>query len=160
MKKVITIIVVILLLTGCKSTIISKREDNTTSYENNGEIKNMNVFLLINDNKYKVEIEDNSTTKELIKHLPLELDSKELNGNEKYNYLDFSLPTNSYHPEEIKTGDIMLYNDNCLVLFYDTFKTSYSYTKIGHVDIDNIKELVGTDSIKIKIIVEEDGKME
>ena len=145
MKKVLVVIVCLLLITGCSKT---------TSIDNPTEENNMTTYLIINNQKYKVELENNKTTKELIKHLPLELDSKELNGNEKYNYLDFKLPTNSYHPDEIKAGDIMLYNDDCLVLFYDNFKTSYSYTKIGHVNIDNIQSVLGNKNVKIIITQE------
>ena len=28
----------------------------------------------------------------------------------------------------------MLYGDNCLVVFYESFDTEYSYTKIGHIE--------------------------
>lgn len=80
--------------------------------------------------------------------LPLELNMSELNGNEKYAYLDKSLPTNSYNPKHINSGDVMLFGDNCLVIFYDSFNTSYSYTKIGH--IDNLPNL-GNGSIKVII---------
>lgn len=31
--------------------------------------------------------------------------------------------------------------DDCLVVFYESFKTNYSYTKIGH--IDNLPDLSG-----------------
>jgi hypothetical protein len=33
----------------------------------------------------------------------------------------------------------MLFGDNCLVIFYVSFDTGYSYLKIGH--IDNLPEL-------------------
>ena len=71
----------------------------------------------------------------------------ELNGNEKYVYMDKSLTTNSFNPKQIKKGDVMLYGDNCLVIFYKSFETSYSYTKIGH--IDNLENL-GNGSIIVK----------
>jgi len=31
-------------------------------------------------------------------------------------------------------GDLMLYGNNTLVLFYESFNSSYSYTKLGYVD--------------------------
>ena len=55
-------------------------------------------------------------------------------ANEKYIYLDNSLPTNSSKPKYINAGDVMLYGNNCLVIFYQSFDTTYSYTKIGHID--------------------------
>jgi len=33
----------------------------------------------------------------------------------------------------------MLFGDNCLVIFYKSFDTSYSYLKIGH--INNLPDL-------------------
>ena len=79
-------------------------------------------------------------------YLPQEFRMKELNGNEKYIYLDTSFPTNSFNPQRILKGDIMLYGDNCLVIFYKSFDTPYSYTKIGH--IDNLPDL-GSDNITV-----------
>ena len=71
----------------------------------------------------------------------------ELNGNEKYIYLNTTLPTNTSNPKHINSGDVMLYGDNCLVIFYKSFDTSYSYTKIGHIDnLDNL----GNSNILIK----------
>jgi hypothetical protein len=58
----------------------------------------------------------------------------ELNGNEKYHYLSSSLPTAAYQPGTIHAGDLMLYGNNCVVLFYETFNTSYSYTRLGAID--------------------------
>ncbi|MBP5684610.1 MAG: hypothetical protein J6X02_05085 [Bacilli bacterium] len=95
--------------------------------------------VIINDQEYSVNLENNETVNSLIKLLPMELKMSELNGNEKYYYLDSSLPTNSYNPKRINKGDIMLYGDNCIVIFYKDFDTSYSYTKIGH--IDNLEDL-------------------
>ncbi len=66
---------------------------------------------------------------------------KDLNKNEKYVYLNESLPTNKYYPKHIQKGDVMLYEDNCIVIFYKSFDTNYSYTKIGSIiDLEDLTE--------------------
>ena len=104
--------------------------------------------FIINNKEYSVQLENNKTVDELINLLPLNLDFSELNGNEKYVYLNNVLPTKSSNPGRVNKGDIMLYGNNCLVLFYESFDTTYSYTKIGH--ISNLPSL-GNDNIFIKI---------
>ena len=66
--------------------------------------------------------------------LPMTLSMKELNGNEKFAQLPADLPTRAANPGTIQNGDLMLYGSATLVLFYKTFPTSYSYTKLGRVD--------------------------
>ena len=149
-KKIIYTILIILFITiviayCIKIKIIKKNESN-----NSNEVIST-VKILIDNKEYNITFEDNETTKSLISLLPLEFDMNELNGNEKYIYLDNILPTNSYNPKYINAGDIMLYGNNCLVIFYKSFNTSYSYTKIGH--IDNLSDL-GNSSIKVKIYKE------
>jgi len=72
--------------------------------------------------------------------LPLTIGMSELNGNEKFHYLPAALPVNASGGGNIQVGDLMLYGNNCLVLFYKSFHTSYRYTRIGR--ISNISELV------------------
>ena len=105
--------------------------------------------IIINDKEYQINLEDNDTTNSLIKMLPLEITMDELNGNEKYVYLDKSLPTNQINPKHINKGDVMLFGNDCLVIFYKSFDTTYSYTKLGY--IDNLPDL-GDGSINIKLI--------
>lgn len=121
-------------------------------YKNNDNINKIDevissVKLTINGKEYKVQLEDNETVKSFVNLLPQEFNMNELNGNEKYVYLDNTLPTNSYSPKHIEIGDIMLYGNNCLVVFYKSFNTSYSYTKIGH--IENLSDL-GNKNVIIK----------
>ena len=97
------------------------------------------VKINIDGKIYNAILEDNETVKEFLKILPQEFKMNELNGNEKYIYINTNLPTNAINPKHINKGDIMLYGNNCLVIFYKSFNTSYSYTKIGH--IDNLDEL-------------------
>jgi hypothetical protein len=58
----------------------------------------------------------------------------ELNGNEKYAGLPKALPADASRPGTIRNGDLMLYGTDTLVIFYSTFQSSYSYTRLGQVD--------------------------
>jgi len=148
-KKIITwflLIICVLIISGCDSKQIENNKTYEKINDSNEVIKE--VKIMINDNLYTVNLEDNETTRVFVNLLPLEMEMKELNGNEKYIYLDKTLPTNTFNPQHINRGDVMLYGNNCLVIFYESFDTSYSYTKIGH--IDNLTNL-GNGSIKVKI---------
>lgn len=94
----------------------------------------ISMILTVGDHNFYAALLNTETTAALIDLLPLTLDMSELNGNEKYFYLDSSLPTDSSQPGQINAGDIMLYGDNCLVLFYESFSSSYSYTRLGSLD--------------------------
>lgn len=76
-----------------------------------------NITLTIHGTSFAVTLEDNEAARAFAARLPLTLDMSELNGNEKYFYLDESLPTASYRPGTIQTGDLMLYGSSCVVLF-------------------------------------------
>ena len=54
--------------------------------------------ITVGEHQFTVTLEDNATAKTLEKHLPMTLDMSELNGNEKYRYMPFSLPTDPYSP--------------------------------------------------------------
>lgn len=91
------------------------------------------ITLTIGDRIFTAKMEQNNTAEAFRALLPLTLEMQELNGNEKYHYLSQSLPTNRTKVGTIHAGDIMLYGDNCVVVFYETFTTSYSYSPIGHI---------------------------
>lgn len=127
--------------------------DNTiieSEYDNNMKTAT-NISVTINKKIYKVILEETKTAQTFAELLPKEFHMNELNGNEKYVYMDNFLPTNSSNPKHIRAGDVMLYENNCLVIFYESFDTSYSYTKIGH--IDNLPNLGNSDiTIKFNLI--------
>lgn len=107
-----------------------------------------NISVTIDWKKYIAELENNeiaqSFYKDFLVDSAAEFLMEELNWNEKYVYLQaWNLPTNSKVPEKIEAWDIMLYWSNCIVIFYKSFTTSYSYTKIGH--ISNLGELWDAD---------------
>ena len=113
-------------------------EENNNE-ENNGnnnsnELMERNITITVNGTSFAATLEDNKAGRAFAALLPLTLDMSEMNGNEKYHYLDESLPTESYRPGTIQTGDLMLYGSSCVVLFYETFSSGYSYTRLGRID--------------------------
>ena len=92
------------------------------------------INIIIGSKAFTATLADSETGEAFAALLPLTVTMNELNGNEKYHYLSTSLPTAAYRPGIIHAGDLMLYGNNCLVLFYETFNTSYSYTRLGSID--------------------------
>jgi hypothetical protein len=116
-----------------------------------GEGSAISMVITIGNRTFTATLEKNNTAKTFVTRLPLTVDMSELNGNEKFHNLSGSLradrPSN---PGTIHEGDLMLYGDNCLVLFYKTFPTSYSYVKLGHIDnTAGLARAVGSDSVQV-----------
>lgn len=99
---------------------------------------------------------DNTTAKAFTSLLPMTISMNELNGNEKYHYLSGNLPSSPIHQSTIHAGDLMLYGQSCIVLFYETFTSSYSYTPIGYLDNPTgIKTALGSNNATVKFEVME-----
>ena len=91
------------------------------------------MWMTIGTERFAVTLEDNLTARAFVQLLPATFEMAELNGNEKHASLPRSLPTNAVRPGTIRTGDVLLYGNNTLVVFYETFRSSYSYTRIGRI---------------------------
>lgn len=131
----------IFLITTCNSIYGDSATMNTL---------NNYVNLRINNKEYKLILYDNDTARDFLRMLPLTITMNDLNSNEKYYNLSKSLTTKSERAGSIKRGDFMLYGNNCLVLFYESFSTSYSYTRIGYIEnTDGLKDSLGRGSIEI-----------
>lgn len=100
----------------------------------NNQSEDIKINLIVNDKTFTATLNRNQTVNELISMFPMTLHMSDLHANEKYNYLSSSLTTNSNTPVRINAGDIKLFGNDCLVVFYDSFSTSYSYTDLGRVD--------------------------
>lgn len=92
------------------------------------------INIRIGNASFAATLADNSAAKAFAALLPMTLRMNEMNGNEKYGSLPQSLPTDAIRPGTIRTGDLLLYGSSTVVLFYETFSSSYSYTPLGQVD--------------------------
>ncbi len=108
--------------------------------------------IIIGESRFAALLSDNSTSEAFRKLLPLTLNMIELNKNEKYAELSMSLPTNAKNPGTIQAGDILLWGDNTLVIFYKTFSTSYSYTSIGAIEQPaQLAEVLGKGNVTVSL---------
>ncbi len=110
-----------------------------------------NVTVTVNGHEFSAVLYDNETARAFKAMLPMTVTMNELNGNEKYYYFDSALPADSTRPGTVREGDLMLYGSSCLVLFYETFQTSYSYTGIGYIDdTSGLQAALGGGNCKVK----------
>lgn len=133
MKYSFLIILTFVSVLFCSASSCNKQDDNNIIEKSilmtNGKIK-----IKVNSQTFTATLLDNSSVKAFKEMLPLTINMIELNGNEKYYDLPQSIQTNPPNTGNIKNGDLMLYGSKTLVLFYQSFSTSYSYTKLGAID--------------------------
>ena len=121
-----------------------------TMIEKNKFVSGNKIQLKIGEKKFTATLLDSPTSKAFKALLPLTLHMDELNNNEKFAQLPQSIPTNASVPVSIQSGDLMLYGSRTLVLFYKSFSTSYSYTKIGKIDdVTGLLAAMGGGDVKV-----------
>ena len=116
----------------------------------NEKDEEVTMNVLINGRTYTAILDSGLAASELKNMLPLTLNMRELNGNEKYGDLPEALTQDTFSPGEIHTGDILLWGSDTLVIFYKDFPTQYSYTKIGSIaDAEGLSDVVGSGNVEV-----------
>ncbi len=161
LMKALTLIVLLFItitvLVSCESKQEERKVDTSGSaetlpHEEAAEDNTDNtITVTVNNTTYTAELSDNETAKAFKSLLPLNTYMTELNGNEKYFELPKELPETDEYTGQIHTGDIMLYKNNTLVLFYKDFETTYNYTPIGKiVDPTGIEDVLGPENVAVE----------
>lgn len=108
------------------------------------------IQIVVGDQSFSAALYKNETTDAIINRLPMTLPMSDMNENEKYHYFSDSLPSDSKRSSEIHAGDLMLYGTDCLVLFYDSFSSSYSYTALGYVEnASDLANALGSGDVQV-----------
>ena len=123
--------------------------DNDNNHtEVTGEMTTIQV--IINGQEFEAELNDNEAARQFTEMLPIQLDMEDLHDNEKYFYFSDDFDTADEELKEIHEGDLLIYDSKCLVLFYESFETTYQYTPLGKIsDTAGLKEALGTGTAAI-----------
>lgn len=138
---------------GADNTVVPNNpnvQNNGINNGNNNDTTTNHMKIKIGSKIFSAILLDNATATAFKAMLPITVTMSELNGNEKYFYLSTNLPTNASTPGTIHKAELMIWGSNCLVLFYKTFSTSYSYTKLARIeDTTDLAATVGSGSVTV-----------
>lgn len=122
---------------------------------NDMENQGIKVIVKVGNKEFTASLLETETTAKLVSMLPLEMEMTELNSNEKYYRLPQNLPINTFSPGTIRNGDILLWGSSTLVIFYKTFHSSYSYTRIGKIEnSEGLEEALGSGNVRVLMELE------
>ena len=140
MKHTLIIIFSLLFMSAsfasCKKepSVPSNSDTENINENNNANPTGSKMKITIGTSTFTASLNNNATATAFKGLLTLTINMSDLNSNEKYFDFANGLPTNAANPGNIRTGDLMLYGNKTLVLFYKSFPTAYSYTRIGRID--------------------------
>lgn len=92
------------------------------------------IWMAVGERRFAVTLANSDAARTFLAQLPLTLNMPDLNGNEKHAKLPKPLPTTASRPGTIRNGDLMLWGADTLVVFYVTFDSPYSYTRLGRIE--------------------------
>ena len=121
--------------------IISCSSDETQAQTSNNETMTQKMYITIGGRTASVTLADNSATQALVEKLqqaPVTVTLNSSGGFEIWGPLGFSLPT-SNERINAQPGDVILYGDNNICIFYGT--NSWTYTRLGKIDNLTASEL-------------------
>ena len=108
------------------------------------------IRVQVGEKVFSARLEDNETARAFAAMLPLKLELRDLNDNEKVIELPKRLPGEATSPGTIREGDLMIWSSRSLVLFYKTFPTSYSYFRLGRIeDTAGLVQAVGDGNVTV-----------
>ncbi|RZJ87487.1 MAG: hypothetical protein EOO20_15970 [Chryseobacterium sp.] len=153
MKNLLTSLIVFASL-SLSMTSCDKGNDPNSNGDSNVTITNptgSKMKITIGSTVFTATLYDNPSVSAYKTRLPLTINMEDLNANEKFYYFSSNLPTSATVGGNIQMGDLMLYGNNCLVLFYKGFNTSYSYTRLGKIDdVAGLVAALGSGNVTVK----------
>lgn len=143
-KIVAILIAVILIAVGAFAYFVFNA---SSDFDDNGPADIKYIKMRIGDKDYKVRMAANPAAQEFAESTPFELPMSDLGANEKVYDGEDTLPTKyAKKIEKVEPGDLMLFGDKRIVLFYNSISVNDSYTRLGWVEEPgDLKETLGSD---------------
>ena len=108
------------------------------------------IAVTVGSQQFSATLADTNTARAFADGFPLTLNMHDVNSNEKAFELPEALPSDPQNPGTISTGDLMLYRSDTIVLFYESFDTSYTYSRIGQItDPNGLSQALGTGDVTV-----------
>jgi hypothetical protein len=108
------------------------------------------AWMTVGTRRFAITLADNAAARAFAARLPLTLEMDDLNGNEKHVKLPKALPFDPSRPGTIRNGDLMLWGADTLVVFYVTFSSPYSYTRLGRIeDAGGLPQALGPQATRV-----------
>lgn len=148
MKRLIMVLLMsTLLLSGC----INNNKDNQSEYDIADNIPEGEIMKLeIDENALDVSWNNNASVTALNEIKPLTINMHLYGGFEQVGSIGQSIVSDD---KEITTkpGDIVLYSNNQIVVFFGT--NTWSYTKLGHINLSEseLSTLLNKSNVTLKI---------
>lgn len=165
MKRLLSVLLVCLLLTGCGQQTgnsgTTEPADTSGGTESNvGDDTVMDsgnqILLTVNGQTLTATLAENSSAealKELLTQGPLTISMRDYGSMEKVGDIGTDLPTND---EQITTeaGDLILYMGSAFVIYYAP--NSWNFTRLGKIDnitAQELKGLLGSGDVQVTLSV-------
>lgn len=172
MRKLSLALIFVFMLTvsvGCSTNVSHGKESQSVNSPDTAQSKSADVpgeskeyvsgnertiYIKVGDSVLEAELADNSSSEalvDLLKKSDITIKMSDYGNFEKVGELDTSLPTND---EQIttKAGDLILYQGNKFVIYYDT--NSWSFTKLGtikNIPQSDLKSLLGDEDVTVTL---------
>ncbi len=108
--------------------------------------------LLINGQTFDLTLTDSATATDFVRLAPFSLTMQDHLTNEKFATLPTALTQNDRKIGKIQVGDVLLWQGDTLVIFYEIFESEYHYTRLGKINNpQGLKQALGQGDVVVRV---------
>lgn len=108
------------------------------------------INLVINGKSYPAILSNNVSAKALVSRMPFTKILKTYQDQEMYTYLTTPIESDPQSVNGIHAGDLMLFGEDCLMLFFQNSNNTYRYTPLASImDTRGLVSLMSQGSVTV-----------